>query len=37
MVKNVKANSDLGIESIETSLQTKPKWILIREHWYKFE
>ena len=22
---------------IETSLQTKGKWILSRKHWYKFE
>ena len=32
MVKNVKANCDLVNESIETSLQTKKKWILIRKH-----
>ena len=37
MVKNVKANCDLVNESIEASLQTKKKWILIRKHWYKFE
>ena len=37
MVKNVKANCDLVNESIEESLQTKKKWILIRKHWYKFE
>ena len=37
MVKNVKANCDLINENIETSLQTKGKWILIRKHWYKFE
>ena len=37
LVKNVKANCDLVNESIETSLQTKKKWILIRKHWYKFE
>ena len=37
MVKNVKANCDLVSESIETSLKTKKKWILIREHWYKLE
>ena len=36
MVKNVKANCDLVNESIETSLQTKKKWILIRKQWYKF-
>ena len=37
LVKNIKANCDLVNESIETSLQTKKKWILIRKHWYKFE
>ena len=37
MVKNVKANCDLVNESIEESLQTAKKWILIRKHWYKFE
>ena len=37
MVKNVKANCDLVSESIETSLKTKKKWILIMEHWYKLE
>ena len=37
MVENVKANCKLVIESIETSLKTKEKWILIRKHWYKFE
>ena len=37
MVKNGKANCDLMNESIEESLQTKKKWILIRKHWYKFE
>ena len=37
MVKNVKANCELVNESIEESLQTKKKWILLRKHWYKFE
>ena len=37
MVKYVKANFDVVNESIETSLQTKKKWMLIRKHWYKFE
>ena len=37
MVRNVKVNYDLVTESIETSLQTKEKWILISKHWYKFE
>ena len=37
MVKNVKANCDLVNKSIEISLQTKEKWILIRKYWYKFE
>ena len=37
VVKNVKANCDLVNESIETSLQTKKKFTLIRKHWYKFE
>ena len=37
MGKNVIANCDLVNESIETSLQTKEKWILIRKLWYKFE
>ena len=36
MVKNVKVNCDLMNESIEGSLQTRKKWILIRKHWYKF-
>ena len=34
---NVKANCDLVNESIEASLHTKKKWILIRKHWYKLE
>ena len=37
MVKNVKANWDFVNESIEISLQTKEKWILLRKHWYRFE
>ena len=37
MVKYVKANFDVVNESIETSLQTKKKWMLIRKHWYEFE
>ena len=37
MVKNVKADSDLVIECIETSLQAKQKWTLIRKDWYKFK
>ena len=37
MVKNDIANCDLENESIETSLQTKEKWILTRKHWYKLE
>ena len=37
IVKNVKANSDLVIGSIQTILQTKQKWILVRKHWCKFE
>ena len=37
MVKNVKANSALMNESIETSLKIKQKWILIKKHWYKLE
>ena len=37
MVKYVKANCDVVNESIETNLQTKKKWMLIRKHWYKFE
>ena len=36
VVKNVKVNCDLMNESIEGSLQTRKKWILIRKHWYKF-
>ena len=32
MVKNVKRNCDLVNESVEISLQTKKKWILIRKH-----
>ena len=31
VVKNVKANCDLVHESVETSLQTQEKWILIRK------
>ena len=38
MVKNVKANCDLVSGSIETSIKTKKKWILIiMGHWYKLE
>ena len=37
MVKNVKVNCDSVNESIEASLQTKKKWVLIRKHCYKFE
>ena len=37
MVKNVNANCDLVNENIETSLQTKKKWILIMKQWYKSE
>ena len=37
MVKNAKENCDLVNKSIETSLQAKKKWILIKKHWHKFE
>ena len=37
MAKNIKANCDLVNESIDTCLQIKKKWILIRKHWYKFK
>ena len=37
MAKNIKANCDLVNESIDTCLQIKNKWILIRKHWYKFK
>ena len=37
MAKNIKANCDLVNESIDTCLQIKKKWILIRKHWYRFK